>query len=202
MVQALAFAELLFGGILVVSAITKEPIGEILTKGVTATGKQAAKAQQAQAVAQNLQAGAQPASSPRGGPAGKSYALPFSGTDLKEWGRSDQGVDGTLHPNAPLYALGAGVITIEHDAQGFGQNYPVLHLATGESFYYGHTVPVVANGTHVQAGQVIARANTHGQGNATVPGWFEFGTWPPGNINTAGAAIRGWLTKFVGPARG
>lgn len=42
MVQALAFAELVLGGLFIASALTGEPIGKLLTQGLTAEGKSAA----------------------------------------------------------------------------------------------------------------------------------------------------------------
>lgn len=42
MVQALAFAELVLGGLLIGSALTGESVGEILTSGLTASGKERA----------------------------------------------------------------------------------------------------------------------------------------------------------------
>jgi murein DD-endopeptidase MepM/ murein hydrolase activator NlpD len=109
------------------------------------------------------------------------------------WGRSDQGVDGVTNPGTPLVAMGDGEVTISHDPTGFGGDYPVLHIDGDGSYYYGHCRPAVSSGTKVKKGQVIAYANTNGQGNATTPGAFEFGKWPPGNFQTAGAAIREWF---------
>lgn len=189
MVQALAFAELLLGGIFLVSAFTKEPVGEILSKGITPAGKATLVAKEATAVAQNTEAGHS---------TGNQH-VPFSNTDLVSWQRSDQGVDAQLHPNAPLYALADGIITIAHDPKGFGTNYPVLHLSNGESYYYGHTVPVVHEGQRVKAGDVIARTSSTGQ-NAP-PGWLEFGTWPPSSME-AGKKIRAWLEHLVGKPAG
>jgi len=123
---------------------------------------------------------------------------PFTKKFPVTWGRSDQGVDGTTTPGAPMVAMGNGYVEIAHDPEGFGSNYPVLHIEGDGAFYYGHSVPLVSNGTRVKKGEVIARANTSGQGNATTPGAFEIGKWPPGSFASAGAAIRAW---FVGLPR-
>lgn len=117
---------------------------------------------------------------------------PFPKSSTVKWGRSDQGVDGVTNPGSPMLAMADGEVTWAHNAPGFGANYPVLKTSHG-SYYYGHSVPAVPSGTKVKKGQVIAHANTNGQGNATTPGAFEIGTWPPGNFSTAGAAIRNWF---------
>lgn len=121
---------------------------------------------------------------------------PFPKSVPLKWGRSDQGVDGVITPGAPLRAMGNGTVEIAHDPNGFGANYPVLHIDGDGAYYYGHSVPAVANGSKVRKGQIIAHANTKGQGNATTPGAFEIGKWPPGNFSTAGAAIRSWFTNL------
>lgn len=123
----------------------------------------------------------------------KGLISPFRKKDHVVWGRSDQGVDGTVTPGAPMVAMGDGEVTVAHDPNGFGPNYPVLHIDGDGSYYYGHSVPAVHSGQRVQKGQTIAFANTSGQGNATTPGAFEIGKWPPGNFSTAGAAIRAWF---------
>jgi len=116
---------------------------------------------------------------------------PFPASEPLTWGRTDQGVDGGTRPGSPLLAMGAGTVTIQHDPAGFGTSYPVLSTAFGD-FYYGHCVPVVADGTHVSTGQQIAQAHYGTWGNSTTPGGFEIGTWPPGDM-AAGGAIRTWL---------
>lgn len=118
---------------------------------------------------------------------------PFPKSAHITWGRSDQGVDGVVSPGTPLRAIGSGTVSIAHDPNGFGTNYAVLHIDGDGAYYYGHCVPVVGNGARVKKGQVIAHANTNGQGNATTPGAFEIGKWPPGSFATAGAEIRKWL---------
>ena len=116
---------------------------------------------------------------------------PFPASVPVTWGRTDQGVDGTTTPGAPLLAMGSGTVTIGHDPAGFGDSYPILHTSFGD-FYYGHCVPTVANGERVSIGQPMATAHTGTWGNSTTPGGFEIGAWPPGGMG-AGAAIRSWL---------
>jgi peptidoglycan hydrolase CwlO-like protein len=116
---------------------------------------------------------------------------PFPASVPVTWGRTDQGIDGTTTPGAPLLAMGSGTVTIGHDPAGFGDSYPILHTSFGD-FYYGHCVPSVGDGAQVSIGQPIATAHTGTWGNSTTPGGFEIGAWPPGDM-AAGAAIRDWL---------
>ena len=116
---------------------------------------------------------------------------PFPASSPVTWGRTDQGIDGATTPGSPLLAMGSGTVTIQHDPAGFGASYPVLTTSFG-AFYYGHCVPVVADGAHVSVGDQIATAHTGTWGNSTTPGGFEIGRWPPGPFG-AGAAVRGWL---------
>jgi len=116
---------------------------------------------------------------------------PFPASSPVTWGRTDQGVDGETTPGSPLLAMGSGTVTIQHDPAGFGTSYPVLSTSFGE-FYYGHSVPVVADGAQVSVGDQIAIAHTGTWGNSTTPGGFEIGSWPPGSM-VAGGAIRSWL---------
>jgi murein DD-endopeptidase MepM/ murein hydrolase activator NlpD len=116
---------------------------------------------------------------------------PFPAGEPLVWGRTDQGVDGETRAGSPLLAMGSGTVTIQHDPAGFGTSYPVLSTSFGD-FYYGHCVPVVADGTQVREGQQIAQAHYGTWGNSTTPGGFEIGSWPPGDM-AAGGAIRSWL---------
>jgi peptidoglycan hydrolase CwlO-like protein len=116
---------------------------------------------------------------------------PFPASYPVTWGRTDQGIDGETTPGAPLLAMGSGTVTIQHDPSGFGASYPVLSTSFGD-FYYGHCVPVVADGGQVRVGSQIAIAHYGTWGNSTTPGGFEIGRWPPGSM-MAGAAIRDWL---------
>lgn len=121
------------------------------------------------------------------GQAGQALTNPSgvwpAGTPVK-WGRTDQGIDGTVPPGTPALAIGAGVIHLLHDPSGFGSAYAVLALdrpiaVGGQSFsavYYGHLYPTVADGAHVTPGQTIATAGQHGGGNASFEvGGFELG---------------------------
>ena len=128
---------------------------------------------------------------PAGTPPPGHAVSPFPASEPLTWGRTDQGVDGETRPGSPLLAMGSGTVSVEHDPYGFGTSYPMLSTAFGD-FYYGHSVPVVADGAHVQEGQQIAMAHYGTWGNSTTPGGFEIGTWPPGSM-TAGGAIRSWL---------
>lgn len=123
-------------------------------------------------------------------PAGQAIS-PFPASSPIAWGRTDQGVDGTTAPGSPLLAMGSGTVTIGHDPAGFGASYPIIHTSFGD-FYYGHSVPTVADGASVSIGQPIATAHYGTWGNSTTPGGFEIGAWPPGDM-TAGGAIRSWL---------
>jgi peptidoglycan hydrolase CwlO-like protein len=129
------------------------------------------------------------------GPVPPGQAIsPFPASSPLEWGRTDQGVDGTTAAGSPLLAMGSGTVTVGHDPAGFGASYPIIHTSFGD-FYYGHCVPTVASGAHVSIGQPIATAHTGTWGNSTTPGGFEIGAWPPGGM-TAGAAIRSWLISL------
>ncbi len=128
---------------------------------------------------------------PAGPPPAGQAVSPFPASEPLTWGRTDQGVDGGTRPGSPLLAMGSGTVSIEHDPYGFGTSYPMLSTSFGD-FYYGHCVPVVADGARVQAGQQIAMAHYGTWGNSTTPGGFEIGSWPPGSM-TAGGAIRSWL---------
>jgi murein DD-endopeptidase MepM/ murein hydrolase activator NlpD len=151
---------------------------------------QAAQAPQPSASGLSAAASAPLASSLGPVPAGQAIS-PFPASSHLVWGRTDQGVDGTTTPGSPLLAMGSGTVTIGHDPAGFGASYPILTTSFG-AFYYGHCVPVVADGASVSIGQPIATAHTGTWGNSTTPGGFEIGAWPPGDM-TAGAAIRSWL---------
>ncbi len=137
-----------------------------------------------------IQAG--PALSVELGPIPPGQAIsPFPASVSLAWGRTDQGVDGTTTPGAPLLAMGSGNVSIGHDPGGFGDSYPILHTSFGD-FYYGHCVPVVGDGASVHIGETIATAHFGTWGNSTTPGGFEIGQDPPGDM-TAGGAIRTWL---------
>jgi peptidoglycan hydrolase CwlO-like protein len=148
-------------------------------------------------------AAAQAAAAATGGTVGPAFSVelgpippgqaisPFPAAVSLAWGRTDQGVDGTTTPGAPLLAMGSGTVSIGHDPAGFGDSYPILHTSFGD-FYYGHCVPIVGDGAAVKMGQSIATAHFGTWGNSTTPGGFEIGQYPPGDM-TAGGAIRSWL---------
>lgn len=129
-----------------------------------------------------------------GAPAG--LISPFPKSNKLIWGRSDQGVDGVVTPGSAMVAMGDGEVTWGHDSKGFGDPYPILKINGDGTYYYGHSKPAVPSGTKVKKGQVIAHANTNGQGNATTPGSFEVGKFPPGSFKSAGAEIREWFTHL------
>jgi murein DD-endopeptidase MepM/ murein hydrolase activator NlpD len=191
--QALAFAELLAGGVLLVSALTGHSLKDVLLGraspivGLTETATADPTTPQLAGASQTAPASYGGA----GGPSAGGAISPFPRGAKLSWGRSDQGVDGTTEVGTPLLAIFSGTVSIEHDPGGFGASYPVLHTSHGD-FYYGHVIPTVAAGAHVRAGQPIGRAHPGAWGNSTTPGGFEIGQWPPGGMS-AGAAIRDWL---------
>src|SRR5204862_2576669 len=103
---------------------------------------------------------------PAGTPPPGQAVSPFPANAPLIWGRTDQGVDGTTAAGSPLLAIGSGTVSIEHDPYGFGASYPVLQTSFG-AFYYGHSIPVVGEGTHVAAGQQVAMAHYGTWGNST-----------------------------------
>jgi hypothetical protein len=90
-----------------------------------------------------------------------------------QWKRVDKGQDFLTRPGTPLVAVVGGTLS---DPNGFGPRYPILHGDDGRSYYYGHTdIAPGMIGKHVNAGAVIARTLSTPRGNATQPGWLEFG---------------------------
>jgi murein DD-endopeptidase MepM/ murein hydrolase activator NlpD len=177
------------------SAITGESMGELLTLGITPAGKERLHAKHSTATVPASSASGAAASAGTGSLNVAGLASPFPAGVKVAWGRNDQGVDGVLPPGTPMRAIADGVISIAHNPDGFGSNYAVLHTTAGPSYYYGHSIPLANDGAKVKAGQIIAKANEHGQGNATTPGAFEIGEWPPGSMK-AGEKIRAWLEKL------
>jgi murein DD-endopeptidase MepM/ murein hydrolase activator NlpD len=175
------------------SLLTREKAnGERLQKEISDIQAKIAAQQAAQAAALSGGIPAGPALPAELGPIPPGQAIsPFPASVSLVWGRTDQGVDGTTTPGAPLLAMGSGTVTIGHDPAGFGDSYPILQTSFG-SFYYGHSVPTVADGTSVHIGQPIATAHYGTWGNSTTPGGFEIGSYPPGDM-AAGGAIRTWL---------
>jgi murein DD-endopeptidase MepM/ murein hydrolase activator NlpD len=153
---------------------------------------QAAQAAQAPTVGFGLNSpGAVGSPFPAGIPSSGGAVSPFPASSPLTWGRTDQGVDGETAPGSPILAMGSGTVSIEHDPAGFGDSDPMLSTSFGD-FYYGHCIPVVADGTQVRTGQQIAMGHYGTWGNSTTPGGFEIGSWPPGSM-VAGGAIRSWL---------
>lgn len=74
MVQALAFAELVLGGLFIASALTGETLGELLTKGLTSAGKELAHGKEPGASA------FEPSGPPVPGKPGTFYGSEPSGT--------------------------------------------------------------------------------------------------------------------------
>lgn len=166
--------------------------GERLQNEISDIQSKIAAQQAAQAAATSGGLTAGPALPAELGPIPPGQAIsPFPASVSLVWGRTDQGVDGTTTPGAPLLAMGSGTVTIGHDPAGFGDSYPILQTSFG-SFYYGHCVPTVADGTSVRIGQPIATAHYGTWGNSTTPGGFEIGSYPPGDM-AAGGSIRTWL---------
>jgi hypothetical protein len=92
-----------------------------------------------------------------------------------QWKRVDKGQDFQTTPGTPLVAVVSGTLSAGNDPGGFGPRYPILHGDDGHSYYYGHVdLPTILQGKHVTAGTVITRTGAP-RGNATSPGWFEFG---------------------------
>jgi peptidoglycan hydrolase CwlO-like protein len=166
--------------------------GERLQREISSIQSKIAAAQAAAQAATGSGGIAAPALSVELGPIPPGQAIsPFPASVPLSWGRTDQGVDGTTAPGAPLLAMGSGTVSIGHDPAGFGDSYPILHTSFGD-FYYGHSVPVVGDGASVHIGETIATAHFGTWGNSTTPGGFEIGSYPPGDM-AAGGAIRTWL---------
>lgn len=109
-----------------------------------------------------------------------------------QWRRVDEGQDlqGTGSGEEDVLAVAAGLVVYAHDpgdpahpGAHFGDPYPVLVLDVpiggNPAIYYGHTHPVVVEGTHVAEGTVIARTSSPGGGGAP-PHWLEIGWWHDG----------------------
>ncbi len=183
MVQALAFAELVLGGLFIASALSGEPVGQLLTQGITASGKEKAH---------GAGVGAEPSGTPIPGhpnqfhekgltPGALDGILPKGAKYILN--RKDQGRDVQLTPGQALLASGNyEVVGIGNDPKGFGPAYPILHMFTGpwagQDVYYGHTdiverLPVGSKGF---AGDIVA--HTSKTGHNAPPGWLEFGFAP------------------------
>lgn len=121
------------------------------------------------------------------------YIWPFATKATSQYQRVDQGWDLVNSPVGDVYAVAAGTVSYAHDPNGFGQNYAIVTLDSpdpnGPAIYYGHNVPVAAEGSHVNQGDVVATSTAGPQGNATVPGWLEIGWWSGGPTARAYAGV-------------
>lgn len=137
------------------------------------------------------QGGSASPSNPAGGGAGgggSGVVWPFATKDHTQFNRIDQGWDIQDKAGAGVYAIAPGTIdTYQPDPGGFGNDYPVEHLdnsigGPSDWVYYGHVhiIPGL-KGKHVDAGQLIAHANTTDgeNGSAAPPGWLEIGFAQP-----------------------
>jgi murein DD-endopeptidase MepM/ murein hydrolase activator NlpD len=106
-------------------------------------------------------------------PGGASYVAPFSGATA---GRVDQGVDFTLHPGAPIRAIGPGKVTAIIKDWFKGQPLVAYQLssgpAAGRTIYVAEEItPSVKVGQAVVPGQVIGQYARSGTGIET--GWAK-----------------------------
>jgi murein DD-endopeptidase MepM/ murein hydrolase activator NlpD len=112
----------------------------------------------------------------------KGYALPLDARYMRQLGRTDDGVDVEMAPDAALvYSITPGVVSaVASDPAGFGPNYPVIG-ATGGSLagahiYYGHVAQsLVRPGQLVSAGQPIAIMGHTGDAVLLGHGHIEIG---------------------------
>jgi hypothetical protein len=191
MVQALAFAELLLGGVLFLSGwkgyspaeVVKGEAGEGIAPKPLGAGGSSSTA---------------PSSSAAGSPTGplsgaSSSSLPHTGAKF-ELKQKDQGRDVQLEPGATIGGPGAfRVVAIGSDPKGFGPNYPIIEVLTGafkgHKLYAGHTHALLPAGRTVYpAGTPFGQTGTTPVGNATVPGWLEFGYADSGSPGPVGQA--------------
>ncbi|HEX3542790.1 MAG TPA: glucosaminidase domain-containing protein [Acidimicrobiales bacterium] len=134
-----------------------------------------------------LGAGAAQAATPATTPTSPPSAIvwPFDSKAPAQYQRVDQGWDLQGPPGGNIRAIAAGVLgRANRDPGGFGNDYPYVVLdqpvagAPSDTVYYGHVhLDPVLVGTHVAAGQVIAKANiTDPQNGSAAPaGWLEVG---------------------------
>lgn len=109
---------------------------------------------------------------------------PSTVKNANQYRRIDQGWDLQFDVGLPLLAVEGGIIGYGHNAPGFGDPYPIIHLdrpiAGFSAIYYGHNHPDVVEGTRVAQGHPIAHTLAHPGGNASGdPGWLEIGFYPP-----------------------
>ena len=115
---------------------------------------------------------------------GCSLGWPFATKAPSQFHRVDQGWDLQARAGQPVRAVATGVLGVAHDPGGFGAGYlfEVLDArpptAPSDTIYYGHaTLSRLAAGTHVVAGETIARTNTANRQNGSdgPAGWLEIG---------------------------
>jgi 3D (Asp-Asp-Asp) domain-containing protein len=113
---------------------------------------------------------------------------PFATKDPSQYNRVDQGWDIQDKAGASIYAIAPGTLHVFNpDLGNFGNDYPTEELdtdigGTSKWVYYGHVhILPGLDGKHVQAGQLIAHANTHDpqNGSGAPPGWLEIGFAQP-----------------------
>ena len=123
------------------------------------------------------------------GGAGGGLVWPFATKKSSQYRRVDAGWDLQDKSGANIYAIAPGTLHIYNKDPGeFGDDYPTVELdhdigGPTKTVYYGHvhTIPAL-DGQHVDAGQLIAHANTfYGEKESGAdPGWLEIGFAQPG----------------------
>jgi murein DD-endopeptidase MepM/ murein hydrolase activator NlpD len=176
--QAVAFGLLFAGGVLVTAGFSRRSLGDVLTgkpgkpldqsafsvAGVGAAASDVAGTALGAAnslLAPNLPAG--------------SVVSPIPKRQSLSWSRIDQGQDVETTGHGVYNAMASGTVTYGSNPGGWGIQFPILRLdkplklggITVHSIFYGHLKPLVAEGTHVSAGQPIGGA-----------GHAEIGPWP------------------------
>jgi hypothetical protein len=186
MVQALAFAELLAGGILFLCGWKGYSPAEVV-KGEAGAAKPLGKGGAAAASSPSSSTPAGPLAGGEG-----SSSIPHTGSKF-ELKRKDAGRDVQLEPGATIGGPGSfRVLSILSDPMGFGPAYPVIELLSGRwkghKLYLGHTDALLPAGPKVYpAGTPVARTSTTGH-NAP-PGWLELGFAESGTPGHQGQAV-------------
>lgn len=143
------------------------------------------------------------------------YALPLKASDMRQLGRTDDGVDIETAPDgASVYSITRGtVVAVASDPGGFGPNYPVIQVTSGmlkgQYIYYGHVAQSLVHvGQRVRAGQPIAVVGHTGDAASLGHGHIEIGFSDAGGsplnhhgsgpsaATTAGQAMRGLLIEL------
>lgn len=152
------------------------------------------------------------------GAVGAGYVWPFAGSpDTSQYMRTDDGWDLQDTRNRgsnPVFAVtGPGKMQYGHNAPGFGDPYPIVILDTpiptnagrATGIYYGHTRPVVPEGSRVEQSQQIAITTNPSGGNAASVsggGWLEIGFWGPGGPLGNGGEMKNALLGASAPTGG